>query len=170
MIVVSSVANLWAGLDVSDLNFERRFPGPYFTARPYARSKLCLAVFARELADREAGNGVKVTTHATYIGKAPVTAISLKAASAHPGLVSTGIFLGTPFFLRLFIRFLYLFGKTPLQGAQTVLHLATCGKDDFESGGYFTDCRLSRLRSSLLDDERVRKKLWDETARLVGLE
>ncbi len=47
VVNISSVSNTWARKDVSDLNLERSFPGPYQLAWVYARSKLFLAIFTK---------------------------------------------------------------------------------------------------------------------------
>lgn len=64
LIVLSSVANLWASLDLSDLNYDHSWP-LFPHSHAYARSKLCLAMMAKELAERHRGQ--------------------IRVASVHPG-------------------------------------------------------------------------------------
>lgn len=75
--MISSIANIWASLDPSDPNYDQDGGSTfsryhYLMALSYARSKLCILMFAKELAFREKDNGVMV-------------------ASVHPGLVRTQV-------------------------------------------------------------------------------
>lgn len=55
---------------------------------------------------------------------------------------------------------MWLIFKTPLQGAQTTIHVAT--KKDMISGEYYDNCSISKA-SDLGNDEKKAQELWDWT-------
>jgi len=90
----------------------------------YYVSKYANIVFTLELARRLEGTGVS-------------------ANCLHPGMVDTGIWRNIPvplsWFLQLIIK---SFFKTPVQGAQTTIHVAISEKVNDISGKYFIDCAV----------------------------
>lgn len=61
-----------------------------------------------------------------------------------------------------------LFFKTPEQGAQTSIHLASSPELEGVTSKYFVDCRpVSSMPASY--DTAVAAKLWDVSAELVKL-
>ena len=95
----------------------------------------------------------------------------------HPGFVRTDILDGFPKKAQNFVKFLgYLTGKTPLQGAQTTIHLAVSSFNnalDTINGKLFSDCRQNFWWQSkipkIVEDEMACKMVWDETMRVLGL-
>jgi NAD(P)-dependent dehydrogenase (short-subunit alcohol dehydrogenase family) len=149
IITVASEAHRGQRIDFSTL----ARPPDGSALRAYGRSKLCNILFTRELADRlsaRASHGPAVC-----------------AACLHPGLVATrigergGIFelgwrLAKPFMLSV------------EQGARTTLFLATLPDPAPFHGGYVIRNALARPDPSALD-RGLARRLWDESARLVGL-
>ena len=118
-----------------------------FTA--YAQSKLANILFTRELARRLAGSGVTVN-------------------AMHPGVIATGFGSGIGGLMGLFGRVVRPFLKTPAQGADTLIWLATADEVEGQSGGYY-DRRRLRQPSAAAQDEAAARRLWALSAELCGL-
>ncbi|KAI5641909.1 short chain dehydrogenase domain-containing protein [Phthorimaea operculella] len=125
--------------------------GYWYKWRIYANSKLCVAMFTRELSKRLTGSNVVVN-------------------SVDPGAVGTRIFDTCGVIIGDFFRILFgtLF-KTPWEGAQTALHVALDEKARKISGEYFKNCEVSRATRVVYDEEKC-KELWDETVQLLKLD
>lgn len=115
--------------------------------KAYGRSKLCNILFTRELAARLAGSDIIAT-------------------SLHPGVVATGI--GQRGGLaEIAWRLMKPFMKSPEQGAATSVFLATVPDPAPFAGGYVIGRNLARPDPAALDRDLARR-LWEESARLVG--
>ena len=68
----------------------------------------------------------------------------------------------------LFSILAFLFFKTPTEGAQTSIYLATASELDDISGRYFGDCQMEEVEPKAKSDI-VSKKLWDVSEELCGL-
>jgi NAD(P)-dependent dehydrogenase (short-subunit alcohol dehydrogenase family) len=123
-------------------------PADRSAMRAYGRSKLCNILFTRELALRLAGSGVV-------------------AASLHPGVVATAIGQRGGI-LELGWRLMKPFMLSPERGAETALFLATVPDPAPFHGGYLFRKALAQPDPAARDDALARR-LWDESARLVGL-
>jgi len=116
--------------------------------RAYGRSKLCNILFTRELASRlEPDQVVATCLHPGMVA----TAIGQRG-----GLAELGWRLAKPFML------------SPEKGAETPVFLATAPDPKFFHGGYVIRKVLTQPDPAALDSELARR-LWDESARLVGL-
>jgi NAD(P)-dependent dehydrogenase (short-subunit alcohol dehydrogenase family) len=116
--------------------------------KAYGRSKLCNILFTRELAARLTGSGVVATC-------------------LHPGMVATGIGQHGGI-IELGWRLIKPFMTGPEKGAETSVFLATVPDPAPFHGGYVIDKRLARPDPAALD-ARLGRRLWDESARMVGL-
>ncbi len=116
--------------------------------RAYGRSKLCNILFTRELARRLEGTGVVATC-------------------LHPGVVATEL-AQRGGIVELGWRLLKPFMISPEKGAETSVFLATVPDPAPFNGGYVVGKRLEQPDPAALDDPMARR-LWDESARLVGL-
>lgn len=144
IVNVSSHAHRMAQLDFDDLQNERR----YRFMRVYG-SKLCNLLFTRELARRLEGTGVSVN-------------------ALHPGMVHTG--LGRQHgrladWIWLLLRPL---ARTPEQGADTAVHLASAPELQKVSGRYYTDRRETAPSEAALDDAAA-ARLWAKSEAPTGL-
>ena len=93
----------------------------------------------------------------------------MTANSLHPGFILTEIVRHLRNIDEITtILFMKTFGKTLKQGAQTSIHLAVSKEVEGISGLYFSDCK-PKEPSKLADDESA-KRLWEVSAKLVGLE
>ena len=147
VVVLASDAHYRAkrGLDWDDLRAEKRFKG--FDV--YAKSKLANVMFTRELARRLEGTGVAVN-------------------AVHPGVVATE-FAGKDdakgpigWFFRMAAPFL----RTPAQGAETTLHVATSPDLEGRSGRYFADC-AEKTPSIHARNDAACQRLWAVSEALI---
>uniref|UniRef100_A0A3B5A1H2 Retinol dehydrogenase 12-like n=1 Tax=Stegastes partitus TaxID=144197 RepID=A0A3B5A1H2_9TELE len=150
VINVSSIAHQGGRIDFDDLFFSRR---TYSSLESYRQSKLANVLFSRELACRLKGSGVS-------------------SFSLHPGVIRTelgrhveGWFPLLGMLLRLPSLLLM---KTPWQGCQTTVYCAVTPGLEERSGRYFSDCAEKETAPEGRDDVAARR-LWEESARLVGL-
>lgn len=145
IVNVASRAHSRAGLDLDDLNAERSFGG----WQAYCRSKLCNILFTAELARRIEGSGVT-------------------ANSLHPGVVATGFGREAGSFWAPLLRIGRFVMTTPERGARTQVYLASAPEVAATNGRYFVACRPGRTSREAADPTLARR-LWDESARMVGL-
>lgn len=144
--VSSDAHKLGGGLDFDDLGASRR----YSVMAVYGRSKLANLYFTAELARRLAGTGVS-------------------ANAAHPGAVRTELGQNNDApILKLLTNLARPFFRTPERGAETSIWL--CSSPDVEgvTGRYFVDCK-ERKPHPRAQDEVAARRLWAESAKLVGL-
>ena len=140
IVVVSSKLYKYGEINFEDLNSEISY------------NKMANILFARELARRLEGTGVTVN-------------------SLHPGIVRTnlGRHVNIPLLAKpLFNLVSWAFFKTPLEGAQTSIYLASSPDVEGVSGKYFGDCKEEELLPKAMDD-LVARKLWDISEVMVGL-
>ena len=157
VVVVSSGAAWWGDVGarspalLDPLYAKGRRHG-FLGISEYGNSKLANAVFAAELARRSAGTG-------------------LRAWSLHPGAVYTALFDSVPYFGALerllgpLLRFVF---KTPLEGAQTQLYLATAPLAEVGAlnGRFFDNCAPAWMKS--IHSEEVGRALWRVTDELTS--
>jgi NAD(P)-dependent dehydrogenase (short-subunit alcohol dehydrogenase family) len=149
VITVSSYAHSTVrnGLDFDDLQSER---GKYHGFQVYSRSKLANVLFANELARRL--DGTIVTSN-----------------SVHPGWVGTNFAReGDTGFFGKFATLGKPFAKTPAQGADTVVYLASSPEVEGVTGQYFAKRRLHATSKAAMDVD-AQRRLWDVSEQLVGL-
>ncbi|XP_069462022.1 retinol dehydrogenase 14 [Ambystoma mexicanum] len=148
IVVVSSKLYKYGEINFDDLNSEISYNKSF----AYSRSKLANILFTRELARRLEGTGVTVNV-------------------LHPGIVRTnlGRYISMPMLAKpLFNLVSWAFFKTPLEGAQTSIYLASSPEVEGVSGKYFGDCKIEDLLPKAMDDS-VARKLWDISEVMVGL-
>jgi len=144
IVTVASEAHRRNRLDIADMTR----PADWTMMRAYGRSKLCNVLFTRELASRlDPGEVV--------------------AASLHPGFVATGIGQRGGL-VELGWRVLKPFMISPEKGAETPVFLATVPDPTPFHGSYVVRKTVANPDPAALDGGLARR-LWDESARLVGL-
>lgn len=161
VVTLSSIAHLNGGLDLDDLNFQRRRYTPF---RAYSQSKLANLLFALEL-DRAARREGR----------------DLVSVAAHPGISGTelvGNMTGNhqlPAFLRRGLDTAAgVASQSAEQGALPQLHAATA--PGIPGGTYYGPDGFRELRghpkraaiSPAAQDERTAQRLWEVTAELTG--
>jgi NAD(P)-dependent dehydrogenase (short-subunit alcohol dehydrogenase family) len=142
VVVTSSAVHATGAADPTDLRGQR--PG-YRPMRAYASSKQANVLFAAEAARR----WPEVLT-----------------TSYHPGVVRTRFGHDNPMYA-FFYRVAPLL-RTPEQGADTMVWLATAPAADITNGGYY---QRRQLRSPARNaaDRRLAAQLWEASLEAVGL-
>lgn len=143
--VASDAHKFVRGMNFDDLGFEKG----YGWTKSYGQSKLANILFTRELAGKLSGTQVT-------------------ANCLHPGAVATSLGKNNGWFVGVLAGFLRPFFKTPEQGAQTSVYLATSPEVNGVSGKYFSNCREGRLSRAARDDAAARR-LWDVSSAMTGL-
>ena len=147
IINVSSAGHLGASIDFANLQMQA---GWYSGMEAYKRTKLCNVLFTYELARRLAGS--RVTTNAV-----------------HPGLVATNIGRNNGFLAWLFQPLIRFIAKSPKEGAETLIYLASSPEAEGVSGKYFANKRAVRSSANSHDEETARR-LWQASAELTGIQ
>jgi NAD(P)-dependent dehydrogenase (short-subunit alcohol dehydrogenase family) len=145
IINTASTAHRGGRLDLDDLDFERR---RYSSMQVYGTTKLENILFTRELSRRLAGSDV--------------TAVCL-----HPGTVLTGFGRDSWFSPITNQPPVKWFFKTPEQGADTLIWLATAPPSELEAGGYYVNRKLGNPTKAARDDA-IAADLWEKSAAAVG--
>ena len=145
IVAVSSDAHRWAKIDLDDLQSRKRYRG----MQVYGKTKLANIMFIYELAERLEGTGVI-------------------ANCMHPGGVNTnfGNNQGGP--MNLLFRLFKPFMRSPEQGADTLIYLASSPEVEGMTGKYLAD-RKVKAASDAAYDETTRKRLWEASEELTGL-
>lgn len=145
VLTTSSEAQRWGSLDFDDLQSRRGYRG--FPV--YGMTKLANIMFTYELAARLAPSGVT-------------------ANCFHPGAVNTNFGQNNSGPMTLFFRVSKPFMRTPEQGADTLIWLASSPDVAGVSGKYFSD-REEIPAKKTANDPLARKKLWEASEELTGL-
>ena len=146
VVTVSSSVQAAGRIDFNDLQGTRNYSGQ----RAYSQSKLATVMFTNELARRLEGTGVTAT-------------------SLHPGVVRTNF--GAEDQARFFAvisRVALPLLKTPAQGAQTSIYLASSPDVDSVTGQFFAN-RKPKTANKVAYDTDMRARLWQVSADLVGM-
>ena len=143
VVTVASAAHRRAAMDWGDLQGERRYR--VWTA--YSQSKLANILFTRELARRLEGTGIAVNC-------------------CHPGTVNTRIWK-VHAVMRLLAPLLGPFLRTPAQGAETAVYVASSEEGGRVSGVYFADAHPTPT-SRAAEDKVAALRLWEISERLAG--
>lgn len=146
IINVSSSAHTLGHIDFDDLMGEKK----HGAMRAYGQAKLANLLFTYELARRLEGTGVT-------------------ANALHPGVVRTNFGLGMKGRWRILLMLGKPFTINAKKGAETSIYLASSPEVTGTSGKYFV--KKEEKRSSRESyDESVAKRLWNESAKLTGVE
>ncbi|KAI3443016.1 uncharacterized protein J3R85_000367, partial [Psidium guajava] len=121
----------------------------YSDKKAYGQSKLANILHANELSRRLQQEGANITVN-----------------SVHPGLIMTNLMRHSFILMRVLKMFTYLLWKNVPQGAATTCYVALHPSLRGVTGKYFLDCNEMEP-SALAQDDRLAKKLWDFSNRLV---
>lgn len=147
VIAMSSGGMYTQRLRLDDLQFA---DGPYSGTLAYARAKRAQVVLVREWARRMRGTGIAFN-------------------AMHPGWADTpGLSASLPGFRQLIEPIL----RTPAEGTDTLVWLATDPAGHERSGAFFHDRRprpFDRLPSTRVSPEE-RRRLWDVVVRLADVD
>ncbi len=145
VITVSSEAQRWGNIDFDDIQSRQKYRG--FPV--YGMTKLANIMFTYELAERLKG---------TFVA----------ANCLHPGGVGTNFGRNNAGPMALFFRAAKPFMRTPEQGADTLIWLASSPDVDGVSGKYFSD-RKEIEAKEIAHDPAARLRLWEISEELTGL-
>ncbi|HET7479773.1 MAG TPA: SDR family oxidoreductase [Rubrobacteraceae bacterium] len=145
VVTTSSEAQRWGSMDFDDLQSRRK----YRAMAVYGMTKLANIMFTYELAERLRGSGVT-------------------ANCFHPGGVNTNFGNNNRGFATLLFRAAKPFMRTPDQGADTLIWLASSPEVEGISGKYYSD-RKEIEAKDIARDPKARKKLWEMSEELTGL-
>jgi NAD(P)-dependent dehydrogenase (short-subunit alcohol dehydrogenase family) len=145
VVTTSSEAERWRTLDFDDLQSKRKYRG----MPVYGMTKLANIMFTYELAERLEGTGVT-------------------ANCLHPGAVSTNFGTNNNGIGTLLFRAFKPFMRSPEQGADTLIWLASSPEVEGVSGKYYSD-RKEIKPKKIANDPTARKKLWTMSESLTGL-
>jgi NAD(P)-dependent dehydrogenase (short-subunit alcohol dehydrogenase family) len=144
IVNVASDAHRWGPLDLDDLQNERE----YKAMKVYGQSKTANLLFTRELARRLGGSGVTVN-------------------ALHPGAVATRLGRGSGPLFDLLQSAISVFMKSPEQGADTSIFLASDPAVAGLTGRYFANRKEKQPRPFASDDV-LAKRLWAVSEELTG--
>ena len=146
VINVSSGSHLGRNINFHDLQMKRY----YNPIEAYGRSKLANVLFTYELARR---------LEDTHITSNALT----------PGMVATDIWKKVnPFLTPLIYPTIRIFGKTPLEGAQSSIYLATSPEVENVTGKYYNNQRPVRS-DPISYNALAAQRLWQLSSELVNL-
>jgi NAD(P)-dependent dehydrogenase (short-subunit alcohol dehydrogenase family) len=145
VINTASAAHQGATLDFDDLQSAKSFRA----TKAYGRSKLCNILFTRELARRLHGTGVT-------------------ANCLHPGFVATRFGDQSGGLLSRFVWLAKFFAISPVEGAETIIYLASSPNVAKTTGQYFYKS-VPTTSSSWAQDDRSALLLWQRSAALAGM-
>ena len=145
VVTVSSEAERWGDIDFDDLQSKKK----YRSFPVYGMTKLANIMFTYELAGRLEGTGVTATC-------------------MHPGAVNTRFGTNNSGPMTTLFRLFKPFMRTPEQGADTVIWLASSHEAEGISGRYYADRRPIEPKKTASDPD-ARRRLWEESERLTGL-
>ena len=145
VITVSSEAQRWGTMDFADMQSRRKYRG--FPV--YGMTKLANIMFTYELAERLNGTGIT-------------------ANCLHPGSVGTNFGKNNRGVMALFFRAAKPFMRSPEQGADTLIWLASSPEVEGVSGKYFSD-RKEIEAKKIAYDPAARRTLWEISEDLTSL-
>jgi len=146
VVTVSSGAQSMGRIDFDDLQGARSYSGQ----RAYNQSKLANVMFTNELARRLEGTGVTAT-------------------AVHPGVVRTNFGAeDQAWFFAIISRAVRPLLKTPAQGAETPIYLASSPAVDGVTGQFFAN-RKPKTANRLASNAEMTARLWQVSADLVGM-
>ncbi|UCH88616.1 MAG: SDR family oxidoreductase [Thermoplasmata archaeon] len=134
IINVSSGLHASRTMNFEDLEGKKRYNG----MKAYGQSKLANILFTKYLADRLKDSGVTVNT-------------------LSPGLTYTGLFRNASAFTKWFMRRI---AKKPVEGAQTVIFLASSSEVANITGKYLSNKKI-KDSSEESNDMEIAKRLWE---------
>jgi NAD(P)-dependent dehydrogenase (short-subunit alcohol dehydrogenase family) len=145
IVNVASEAHRFGTINFDDLGGERR----YSTFGAYGQSKLANILFSYELARRLAGTGVTVNC-------------------LHPGGIASGLWTNNGPLAQLIMKAAKPFLKTPEQGAQITIYLASSNEVEGVTGKYYANCK-EKTSNKESYDLNVARRLWEVSEQMTGV-
>lgn len=147
IIIVSSMSHFMGYLHFDE---SQNYIPPYIGHLNYFNSKFANLCFANELANR-------------------LKCFNITVNSVHPGMIKTDIWNSIPIpFSWPLMLVSKLFFKSPQEGCQTIVYLATSNEVENVSGKYFVNCKQSYF-SRRTRNVAYNKMFWDISKQTVQL-
>ncbi len=146
IINVTSAAHKNANLDFNDLQLKE--PSNFGSWRAYANSKLAQVMF-------------------TYTLSKKLKRYQISVNSFHPGVVNSQFGNGT-LLTKIFYTLFFFLMRDPDDSAEDIVNIITDPKFEGVTGKYFSKRKIKEP-SKDAHDLKVRRKLWKESKRLVGV-
>jgi NAD(P)-dependent dehydrogenase (short-subunit alcohol dehydrogenase family) len=147
IIQVNSQGHRFGGLDLADLNWERRH---YRGLQGYGASKVAQLLTVWELAEQLAGSGVTIN-------------------AMHPGEVRTNIGMNNGTLYKLYQRYLISWVlKDPIISGEAIYYLAGAPEMQTVSGRFFNQTIEEKPAPHALD-RTLGKRVWAISEQLTGL-
>ena len=147
IIQVNSQGHRFGGLDLADLNWERR---RYKGLQSYGASKIAQLLTVWELADRLNGSGVTIN-------------------AVHPGEVKTNIGMNNELAYRLYKRyFLWWMLKDPTISGEAIYYHAAAPEMAKVSGRFF-NLTIDEKPAAYALDRSLGMKIWVVSEKMTGL-
>ena len=147
ILYVNSQGHRFGGLDLNDLNWEKR---RYRGLQGYGASKVAQLMTIWELAEQYADTGVTIN-------------------AMHPGAVSTNIGMNNGLLYRLYQRYLlFPFLKKPEISGESVYYLIAAPEMSDVNGKYYNQTIEEKPAAHALDRE-IGKEVWKISEELTGL-
>jgi NAD(P)-dependent dehydrogenase (short-subunit alcohol dehydrogenase family) len=147
ILYINSQGHRFGGLDLSDLNWERR---RYWGLKSYGASKVAQLLTIWEFADQLADSGVTIN-------------------AMHPGSVTSNIGMNNGFLYRFYKRYILSpFLKNPELSGEAIYYLIASPDMATVSGKFFNQTIEEKPASFALDRE-VGKQVWEISEQLTGL-
>ncbi|OHD63394.1 MAG: hypothetical protein A2176_00445 [Spirochaetes bacterium RBG_13_51_14] len=144
IVNVSSDTHVIADLDLADITGRVK---RYGLMGAYARSKLAIVYFTRELAKRCNGSGVTVN-------------------AVDPGPIASGIAKKDGILAAVADAVIQIFFPNPGRAARTAVHLASSPELEGRTGGYWRFMKKKKVNIS--GDPDFGERLWEISARMTG--
>jgi NAD(P)-dependent dehydrogenase (short-subunit alcohol dehydrogenase family) len=146
ILQVNSQGHRFGGLDLEDLNWERRRYNGY---KGYGASKVAQLLTTWELADRLKGTGVTVN-------------------AMHPGEVRTRIGMNNGLLYRIYQRYLlWWFLKEPAISGEAIYYLVAAPELEGVSGKFF-NLTIEEKPASHALDRSIGKQVWSLSEAMTG--
>ena len=148
--IPARIINVASGMQSKSINFDNLQSKKYFRSwKAYSRSKTALILITYEFARRLNGSGITVNC-------------------LHPGFTKTNITRDYKGIIKFFTKIIFRFAKSPEEGAETSIYLASSPEVEGVSGKYFINKKEAKSKD-ITYDTSVAKKLWDVCANLTKL-
>jgi NAD(P)-dependent dehydrogenase (short-subunit alcohol dehydrogenase family) len=144
------IINIASAVQSKSINFDNlQFKRHFRSWKAYSQSKTALILLTYEFARRLTGSRIT-------------------ANCVHPGAVKSNITRDYRGFIKLFTKLFFSFAKSPEEGAETSIYLASSPDVKNISGKYFIDRKESES-SNITYDQTIAKRLWDVCVDLTNL-
>ena len=147
IIQVNSQGHRFGGLDLDDLNWDRR---RYHGLKGYGASKVAQLLTVWELADRLKGSGVTIN-------------------AVHPGEVKTNIGMNNDLFYRLYNRWVIRWFLKDAGISGNAIYYAAAAPEMAEISGKFFNQTIPEKPAVHALDRELGKKVWEISEKLAGL-